>query len=138
MKKKIILLSVLILLCAGGFVSALAEELHGSVGVIYDSKYIWRGIDVYGDKSAIHPFIDLDLFGTGFGMNITIRTDMKTLSDGIILSITIIVYLTMSRMQPTICLATDTITFLIRAAIQRAVQIFRKCMVFSPGLTFSR
>ncbi len=71
MKKKIILLSVLILLCAGGFVSALAEELHGSVGVIYDSKYIWRGIDVYGDKSAIHPFIDLDLFGTGFGMNIT-------------------------------------------------------------------
>ncbi len=69
--KKVILLSVLILLCAGGFVSALAEDLHGSIGVTYDSKYIWRGFDVYGDKSAIHPFVDLDLFGTGFGINVT-------------------------------------------------------------------
>ena len=69
--KKVIFLSVLILLCTGGFVTAFAEELHGSIGVTYDSKYIWRGFDIYGDKSAIHPFVDLDLFGTGFGINVT-------------------------------------------------------------------
>lgn len=70
MKKSIVLI-ILILLCTGGFVLAQAEELHGSIGAIYSSKYIWRGFDVYGDKSAIHPFVDLDLFGTGFGMNVT-------------------------------------------------------------------
>jgi hypothetical protein len=46
-------------------------ELHGGVGITYSTKYIWRGFDVYDDKSAIHPFIDVDLFGTGFGINIT-------------------------------------------------------------------
>ncbi|MFH1370734.1 MAG: hypothetical protein ABII09_05555 [Planctomycetota bacterium] len=40
--------------------------LHGNVGVTYDTLYVWRGILVYGHHSAIHPFIDLDLFGTGF------------------------------------------------------------------------
>lgn len=68
--KKIVLLSVLILFMAGSL-WAQERELHGSIGAIYDSKYIWRGFDIYGDKSAIHPFVDLDLFGTGFGMNIT-------------------------------------------------------------------
>jgi hypothetical protein len=40
--------------------------LHGNIGVTYDTKYVWRGITVYGAHSAIHPFIDLDLFGSGF------------------------------------------------------------------------
>jgi len=40
--------------------------LHGNVGITYDTKYVWRGILVYGADSAIHPFIDLDLFGSGF------------------------------------------------------------------------
>ena len=34
------------------------------------SKYVWRGFDIYNDKSAIQPSIDLDLYGTGFGINI--------------------------------------------------------------------
>ena len=41
-------------------------EIHGTVGVTYDTKYVWRGITVYGSKSAIHPFVDLDLFESGF------------------------------------------------------------------------
>lgn len=71
MKKKIVV-SILIgwvMVCA---VQAQEEEraLHGQIEVTYLSKYIWRGFDIYGDKSAIQPSIDLDLFGTGFGMNI--------------------------------------------------------------------
>lgn len=71
MKVKLILGSVVILLGAASFVQAQEAELHGKEGVTWDSKYIWRGFDVFPDKSAIHPFIDLDLYGTGFGLNIT-------------------------------------------------------------------
>ncbi len=46
-------------------------ELHGYIDFTFSSKYIWRGFDIYDDKSAIHPSVDLDLFGTGFGFNTT-------------------------------------------------------------------
>jgi len=70
MKKEGILLTVVILLSAAGFAQAQEGELHGAIDFTYQSKYIWRGFDVYGDKSAIQPSIDLDLFGTGFGINV--------------------------------------------------------------------
>jgi len=70
MKKQGILLAAVVLFCAVGFVQAQESELHGSVDFTYQSKYVWRGIDVYGDKSAMQPSIDVDLFGTGFGMSI--------------------------------------------------------------------
>jgi hypothetical protein len=41
-------------------------ELHGNIGITYDTLYVWRGILVYGADSAIHPFINLDLLGSGF------------------------------------------------------------------------
>lgn len=69
MKTKAILVSVIVLFCSAGIIQA-QEELHGSVGITYQSKYLWRGIDVYGDKSAIQPELNLDFFGTGFGMNL--------------------------------------------------------------------
>lgn len=64
--KKGLLASVGVLLVVAGMVSAQDSGLHGTVGMEYTSKYVWRGITVYGDKSAVHPFIDLDLMGTGF------------------------------------------------------------------------
>jgi len=70
MKKEVILIAVVILLSAAGLTQAQERELHGVVDLTYQSKYIWRGFDVYGDKSAIQPSIDLDLYGTGFGINI--------------------------------------------------------------------
>jgi hypothetical protein len=68
--KQVIALAV-ILLGLGGL--ALAEEpaLHGVIDLIYQSKYVWRGFDVFGDKSAVQPGIDLDLYGTGFGISAT-------------------------------------------------------------------
>jgi len=44
--------------------------LHGSVGVMWDSKYLWRGFDFYEDKSAVHLLTDLSLFDTGFGLSV--------------------------------------------------------------------
>ncbi|MBN2020593.1 MAG: hypothetical protein JW749_10265 [Sedimentisphaerales bacterium] len=68
MKKCMLLAAVVIF---STIAPALAEEtpdgdIHGKVGITYDSLYVWRGILVYGADSAIHPFVDLDLMGSGF------------------------------------------------------------------------
>ncbi|MHC4703085.1 MAG: TorF family putative porin [Planctomycetota bacterium] len=68
MEKKV-LISTVILLALGGLVQAQGD-LHGVFDVTYQSKYVWRGIDVYNDKSAVQPSLDLDLFGTGFGLRV--------------------------------------------------------------------
>jgi hypothetical protein len=70
MKKEGILLTVVVLLSVAGFAHA-QDELHGTASLTYQSKYVWRGFDVFRDKSAIQPSVDLDLFGTGFGFSIT-------------------------------------------------------------------
>lgn len=51
--------------------NATDGRLHGTVTASYVSRYIWRGYDAYpSDHSAFQPSIDLDLFQTGFGLNI--------------------------------------------------------------------
>lgn len=34
------------------------------------SQYIWRGYDVYDDHGAFQPSVNMDLFGTGFFLNV--------------------------------------------------------------------
>jgi hypothetical protein len=70
MKKQGILLAAVVLLCTGGYAQAQSSELHGSVDFTYQSRYVWRGFDVYDDKSAMQLGLDVDLFDTGFGLNI--------------------------------------------------------------------
>jgi len=70
MKKQGFLLAAVVVFCAMGFAQAQDSELHGSVDLTYQSKYVWRGFDVYNDKSAVQPSLDLDLFGTGLGVNV--------------------------------------------------------------------
>jgi len=67
MKKTLLVLTVVIV--AAGMAAAQDKGLHGSVDLTYQSKYIWRGIDVFNDHSAIQPSVDLDLWGTGFGVS---------------------------------------------------------------------
>jgi hypothetical protein len=70
MRKNVLLVAVVLF---GAIAPVLAQEgdIHGAVGVTYDTKYVWRGITVFGDKSGIHPFINVDLMGTGFGISTT-------------------------------------------------------------------
>jgi hypothetical protein len=68
MKQKVLFAAV-VLLATTALVQAQGE-LHGSIDLTYQSKYMWRGIDVYGDKSAIQPTVMLDLYGTGFGVSV--------------------------------------------------------------------
>jgi len=67
--KKVILLTAVILLSATTFAQA-QEELTGTVDITYMSQYIWRGYNLYGNQSTIQPSIDLDLYGTGLGLNV--------------------------------------------------------------------
>lgn len=67
--KKVILLTAVILLSATTFVQAQDGELSGTVGVTLLSQYIWRGFEFFNEDGAIQPSIDLDLYGTGLGLN---------------------------------------------------------------------
>jgi hypothetical protein len=73
--EKRILVATVIVLAFGGLVQAQMQsqdsDLHGYVDVTWSSLYVWRGFDVYGDKTAIHPSVDLSLGNTGFGVNAT-------------------------------------------------------------------
>ncbi|HUW20488.1 MAG TPA: hypothetical protein VMW16_14420 [Sedimentisphaerales bacterium] len=71
--KKGILFTTVVLLSAVGFAQAQEGELHGYIDLTWQSKYIWRGFDVYADKSAIQPSLNLDLYGTGFGVDIAMH-----------------------------------------------------------------
>lgn len=77
--KQIVFLIAVLSLTATGFASIwegdilglqLQGGLHGSVGIAYESKYIWRGFDVYNGKSAVHLLGDINLFETGFGISV--------------------------------------------------------------------
>jgi hypothetical protein len=63
------LVTAVFLLSVVGIAQAQNSELHGSVDLTFQSKYIWRGFDVYNDTSGIQPSLDLDLFGTGLGFS---------------------------------------------------------------------
>lgn len=70
MEKRAVLLISAILFSMAGLVQAQEGELHGLIDLTFQSKYIWRGFTVFGEKSAIQPAVDLDLFGTGLGVSV--------------------------------------------------------------------
>ncbi len=53
-----------------GDMLGIEGDLHGTVGVTYDTQYVWRGFYVYGKTSATHILADLTLFQTGFGISV--------------------------------------------------------------------
>ncbi len=72
MKTRILLTAVMLLVItsmARVQAQAPGPELHGFADLTFSSKYVWRGFDIYDDKSAIHPSVDLN-YG-GLGINVT-------------------------------------------------------------------
>jgi len=71
MKKETILLTVVVLLSTVGLAQAQEGKLSGTLDFTWQNSYIWRGFDMYGEsRGALQPSIDLDLYGTGFGVNV--------------------------------------------------------------------
>jgi len=68
----ILVLFIAALILAG---SVHAEE--GKLGVSFDltytSKWLSKGVEAYGQKGGLFKTIDIDLYGTGFGVKVTHR-----------------------------------------------------------------
>lgn len=67
--KKAMLLSTVILLACMNLGIAQDADLQVKFDLTYSTKYVWRGFNVYGAKSAIHP--TLDLFNPSSGMGVS-------------------------------------------------------------------
>ncbi len=70
MKREGILIAAVILLSTAGLVQAQDEPLGVTLDTTWVSKYLWRGFDLLDDKGAFQPSIDVDLFGSGFSVNV--------------------------------------------------------------------
>jgi hypothetical protein len=73
--KKLLILSVLaiapVMVFAQGDPGGFDAGITGSIDLTYQSKYIWRGFDVFAnDDGATQLTANLDFFDTGFGMNV--------------------------------------------------------------------
>ena len=59
------------------FPASLARAQEGKLGVTldltYTSKWLSKGIEAYGSKGGLFKTIDIDLYGTGFGLRVTHR-----------------------------------------------------------------
>jgi hypothetical protein len=69
--KKLLLL-IIVVAATGLAIAAESDgQIHGTIDATYTTRFIWRGYDAYKpNHSAIQPSVDLDLFGTGFGVNV--------------------------------------------------------------------
>jgi hypothetical protein len=68
MKKLILCLMVWLSVVSAA--EAKEEELDITFDVTYVTRYIDKGFDCYDDKSGIQPSLDIDLYNTGFGLNV--------------------------------------------------------------------
>jgi hypothetical protein len=48
-------------------------EIKGTASLTYTGKYVWRGFNVFGSKSAIHPMIDLFAPEYGVGASLEVH-----------------------------------------------------------------
>ncbi len=70
MKKQGIVLAAVVLFCVVGLAKAQEDPISVTVDTTWVSKYLWYGIDVLDDKGAFQPSVDIDLFGSGFSVNV--------------------------------------------------------------------
>lgn len=68
--KRVTLLSVLLLMAGSSMAVNLAgEDVAVTLDLTYMSKYVWRGFDLYDDKSVWSPSVDMQ-WANGFGANV--------------------------------------------------------------------
>jgi len=66
--KKQILIGAVVLLALATLGYAQEPELQGTASLTFTGKYVWRGFNVFGDKSTIHPTVDLFMPGASMGL----------------------------------------------------------------------
>jgi len=61
------------LLSVVGPVQAEQDKLGVTLELSYLSRWLSKGVKAYGQQGALFKTIDIDLYGTGFGLNVTHR-----------------------------------------------------------------
>jgi len=77
MKKRVLLTIVLSLLVAN-MAQAEDDQLGVTLDLTYMSKWLTKGFYGYGQHGALFKTIDLDLYGTGFGVKVTHRNALSS------------------------------------------------------------
>ena len=68
--KSLVVSTLLIIICSTS-IAAEEKELNIIFDVTYVSRFIDKGFDCYGNNhSGIKSGLDLDLYNTGFGINV--------------------------------------------------------------------
>jgi len=70
MKQNGVLFVVVTVLAVTCFARAQEGKLGVEVDATWVSKYLWHGFPVFGDQPAFQPSVNLDLYGTGFSLEI--------------------------------------------------------------------
>ena len=78
MKSRKILLAAILLLSTAVFAYGQENELGVTLDVTYVSKWLSKGAEAYGQHGGIFKTLDLDLFGTGFGVKVTHRNSTSS------------------------------------------------------------
>lgn len=71
MNKTKILIMMIILLSIAGISQAEEKKLGVSLDLTYMSKYMSKGSEGYGQQGGLFETVDMDLYGSGFGVSVT-------------------------------------------------------------------
>jgi hypothetical protein len=68
--KKQLLVGALVFLIVATLGYAQEPEIQGTASLTFTGKYVWRGFNVFGAKSAIHPMVDLFMPSVSAGLSV--------------------------------------------------------------------
>ena len=108
--KKALFVTAIILLGPVAPAQAQQNDLSITLDFSYHTKWLSKGVEAYGQKGAFFSTVDLDFYGTGFGLNVT-QADTLTAID-LIIVLTTKVYSSPMRplLQITISVSVTNIT----------------------------
>ena len=76
--KKGLLLTMVLILTNRSLAQSPKEQLGVTLETSYLTKWLSKGSEAYGQQGGIFNSIDLDFYGTGFGINVTHRNSTST------------------------------------------------------------
>lgn len=68
--KKQLLMGAAVLLIVVSLGYAQEPEIKGTASLTFTGKYVWRGFNVFGAKSAVHPMVDLFMPSVSAGLSV--------------------------------------------------------------------
>lgn len=74
MAKRILLVVVILLIAVNPVYAEDGKQLGVSLDLTYVSKWLSKGVEAYGSRGGFFKAVDVDLYGTGFGVKVAHRS----------------------------------------------------------------